>query len=219
MGQKYKIRKDLNLEFPDKTLYRIEALRDIGYRVRKGDLGGYIESESNLSQFNDCWVFHDAKVYDQAVISNDAEVSGQALVFDKARVYGEAQVYGNAVVYDQVGVYVKAQVYGNAIVSGHAQIHDNARVYGEAEIHSGARVNNNMILHTKQSFIFIVGCKYNITITLTGINIGCKHYKDLEDFMSRVDQEADENGYDLSEKEHLIASIQMNIKYLQKEIK
>jgi len=35
----------------DHTLHRIRALRDIPrYDVKAGDLGGYIESEANLSQ-------------------------------------------------------------------------------------------------------------------------------------------------------------------------
>ena len=34
--------------------------------VKKGDLGGWIEKEDNLSQEGDCWVFGDAWVYGDA---------------------------------------------------------------------------------------------------------------------------------------------------------
>jgi len=47
------------------TLYRIKALKDFG-DVKKGDLGGWIEKEENLSQENFCWVSGDARVFGNA---------------------------------------------------------------------------------------------------------------------------------------------------------
>ena len=69
----------------DKSLYRIEALKDFG-NVKKGDKGGFVEDEENLSQSDDCWVCGDAMVYDNA------------RVFGNAKVYGNEKVYGDAVV-------------------------------------------------------------------------------------------------------------------------
>ena len=45
-----------------KKLYRIRALVAIGLYVAAGDLGGYIESEKNLSTTGTCWVFDSATV-------------------------------------------------------------------------------------------------------------------------------------------------------------
>lgn len=80
-------------QFRRKTLYQIRALKDFD-DVKAGDLGGYIEKESNLSQDGNCWVYGNAKVYDDAKVFDNAKVYG-------AKVYG-AQVYGNAKVYYQV---------------------------------------------------------------------------------------------------------------------
>ncbi|OBX02230.1 hypothetical protein QV04_04155, partial [Gallibacterium genomosp. 1] len=45
-------------------LYRIKALVAIAsIGVNAGDLGGYVEKESNLDQSNDAWVYGNAKVY------------------------------------------------------------------------------------------------------------------------------------------------------------
>ena len=61
------------------TLHRIRALMDISrYGVRAGDIGGWIEAESNLSQDGN------------AEVSGNAEVYGDAWVIDYARVYGNA---------------------------------------------------------------------------------------------------------------------------------
>ena len=47
-AKKYKLRTDLVKIHNLTTLYRIEALKDFRY-VKKGDLGGWIEKEDNLS--------------------------------------------------------------------------------------------------------------------------------------------------------------------------
>ena len=63
-------------------LRRIRALRDIPRcGVKEGDLGGWVESEGNLTQEGDCWV------------SDDAQVFGIAMVFDNARVFDNAMVF------------------------------------------------------------------------------------------------------------------------------
>ena len=107
--------------------------------IAKGEVGGWIEKEENLSQVSgDAWVYENARVYGNALVYGDARVYGNALVYgdarvsDHARVYGDARVYGNALVYGHAQVsgdalvYGDARVYGNALVYGHAQISDNA---------------------------------------------------------------------------------------------
>ena len=74
-------------------LFRIRALVEFG-DVEAGELGGYVEKESNLGHDDNAWVYGNARVY------------GDALVYDNARVYDNAWVYGNA------------QVSGNALVYG-----------------------------------------------------------------------------------------------------
>ena len=74
------------------TLHRIRALMDISrYGARAGDIGGWIESESNLSQYGDAWVSDDARVYGNAVVCGDARVYGEALVNGNAEVSGNAE--------------------------------------------------------------------------------------------------------------------------------
>ena len=48
--KRFKLRTDLTIKVCEKTLYRIEATKDIErFGVKAGDLGGYIEKEDNLS--------------------------------------------------------------------------------------------------------------------------------------------------------------------------
>lgn len=52
------------LEHDGHLLHRIQAVVNFGY-VNAGDLGGWIESEDNLSHHGDCWVADNAKVYEK----------------------------------------------------------------------------------------------------------------------------------------------------------
>lgn len=71
--KKYELTSE-SITLPDGTrLYRIKALRDFG-NVNAGDLGGFIEKESNLSHDGDAWVCGNARV------CGDAEVCGNAWV-------------------------------------------------------------------------------------------------------------------------------------------
>ena len=59
---KYKL-TDETKAFCGKTLFRIEATRDIPkYGIRKGDLGGWIENERNLLHGGDAWVGGNARI-------------------------------------------------------------------------------------------------------------------------------------------------------------
>lgn len=71
------------------TLFQIKAEMSFG-SVLKGELGGYIEKEANLSQEDNAWVSGDAWVYGNARVYGDAWVSGDARVYGNARVSAKA---------------------------------------------------------------------------------------------------------------------------------
>ena len=119
------------------TLYQIEATANFG-SIKKGELGGWVEKEDNLSQDGNAWVYGDAWVYGNAWVYGDAWVYGNAQVYGDARVYGNARVYGDAWVYGNAQVYGDAQVYGNARVYGDAQVCGNAWVCGNARLEAKA---------------------------------------------------------------------------------
>lgn len=65
------------------TLRRIRAVVSFA-SVKKGEVGGWIETENNLSRYGNAWV------------CGDAEVSGNAKVCGNAWVCNDAKVSGNA---------------------------------------------------------------------------------------------------------------------------
>lgn len=107
--KKYEL-TEKTLEWFGRTLHRIRACKDFetinGTKVKKGDLGGFIEKEDNLSQQGRSWVGDNAKVYGNAQVYDDALVCGYAQVCEDALVCGYALVCDNA------------QVYGNVYTEG-----------------------------------------------------------------------------------------------------
>jgi hypothetical protein len=91
---KYKLTKNTK-QIGETTLYQIQALKDFN-DVKKGDLGGWIEKESNLSQYENCWVYENACVFEEARVFEEACVYGEARVFENACVSEEACVFGEA---------------------------------------------------------------------------------------------------------------------------
>ncbi len=80
--KKFELTANTRVRF-GRVLHQIKALVSFDI-VRAGDLGGYVEKESNLSHDGNAWVF------------DNAEVFGDARVFGNARVFGDAEVSGDA---------------------------------------------------------------------------------------------------------------------------
>lgn len=146
---KYELLKDVFIKTLYRTLYHIRALKSFG-KVREGVLGGYVESEKNLDQKGDCWIYGaGARVYGNAVISGNAKLRDNVRDYDDARVYGNATVrrsvmgYGNAGAYDQAlvggdsGVYGNAKVFGAAMVTRRSTVSGNDKVSGEVRVRDG----------------------------------------------------------------------------------
>ena len=97
-------------------LYRIRALRDISDDVKAGDVGGWVESEFNLSQNNTCWIYGEAKCY------------GKGRVTKRAMLYGEASVYDHGYLTDD------AKIGGTMTIRGCTEIGEDTWLYGSDEI-------------------------------------------------------------------------------------
>lgn len=125
------------------TYGRPVAYRDFG-DVCQGDIGGYVDSEDNLSHDGTCWV------YDRA------RVTGGARVYGDAKIYDRALITGNAHVFDDARVFENAVVEGNAIVCGHARIigatvKGNSRCAGDAELHQKETIDKSSKINSRRS--------------------------------------------------------------------
>lgn len=147
---KYKL-TDISIKHNEKILYRIEALKDFG-DVKSGDLGGFIENEKNLFQGGNCWLYNDAKAFDNAF------VCGNAKICDEVEIYNDAKAFGNAFVCGNVKISENAFVCGNAvidncaiirgacIIGGNAEVRGDSIIEGNAKIYGGVEIYDESII-------------------------------------------------------------------------
>ena len=125
MEKKYELTETVYRNF-----YRIKALKDFqlitGEMVKKGDLGGLVDGEHNLSQEGNCWIGYNTVVYDNSI------VSGNAVMQDNSIVCGNSIVSGNAVMKDNSWAYDNSTVSGNAVMQDNSVVCGNSIVSGNA---------------------------------------------------------------------------------------
>ena len=173
--KKYELTTEI-LQYAGYTLHRIKAVKNFG-SVKAGELGGWIESEENLSQADNAWVYNNAKVFDKARVYGDAAVSDDATVCGYAIVSDNARVYDNAEVSDYVEVFENAIVFGHAKVYGKATINGDAKVYDAADyiVFKNFWSSERYFTWTRSNNKWSVGCFYG-----TGEELINKAYNDSE---------------------------------------
>lgn len=143
-------------------LYRIRALRDFG-EVKRGDFGGFIESEKNLSHQNDCWVFDDSMVFGDAKVSGNASISGRSQIFGNSQISGNAEVngskvFGDAKVSGNASISGSSLVFGDAKVSGNSQISDGSQIFGDAKILGSSEISRSQVFGNRQIADTSISC-------------------------------------------------------------
>ncbi len=142
MEKKYELLEDDNTITFGVTVYRIRALKDFS-NVKAGDLGGWIESEKNLSQEGDCWVYTGSKVFGNAKVSGNAKIyfsiiRESAEIKDSAIIADESLVKGNSLVKDNASI-INSVLGENSVVKDQAKVtlvnmFDNSCICGNAII-------------------------------------------------------------------------------------
>ena len=198
MEKKYRL-TDEAIEFNGVTLHRIEALKDFGC-VKKGDIGGFVQSERNLSHHGNCWIFNDAKAYANSYVEANAVLSCNARICDDAIASGYSFITNDSIVCGRAVIYNKAKISHNAFIGGNAGVYGNSditgfsKVVGHSNVTGNAEICNALIEKSSDYIVFQnwwsslrhftwtrsnnmwkVGCFYG-----TGAELIEKAYKDSE---------------------------------------
>lgn len=163
-NEKYEITDIVHKQYP--FLHRVRALRDIGAEVRAGDLGGFVESESNLSfePGDAAWMFNDAiacnsAYVDQgavlrdsaiachsAYVSKGAVLSGQTRAEDEAYIRGAvmsgcARASGHSVILQSPDTHTAPMLFEHCVVCG--KVSGDVHIFGTSVVCSGDEVCND----------------------------------------------------------------------------
>lgn len=166
MNKKYEITDIVHEKYH--FLHRIRALRNISSEVKAGDLGGFVENESNLSfdPGDDAWIFQDAIaagegyvdeasilrdraiVCGHAYVSKGTEMSGDSRAEDDAYIRGAklsryARVSGNGMVLQSADTQVSPILTGNCVVYG--KVVGDIMLAGTVVVISGEEIVNDSL--------------------------------------------------------------------------
>ena len=141
-NQKYEITDIAHEKYP--FLHRIRALRDIGSDVKEGDIGGFVESESNLSTETDdaAWIYNDAIATGNAYVDKASRLRDRAIICDCAYVSQGSVLYGDARAEDNA--YIRGSV-----LKDHARASGNAMILDSTDTHMNPELSGNSVIYGK----------------------------------------------------------------------
>lgn len=98
------------------TVYRIEALKSFD-NVKKGDIGGYVESYNNLSQEGYCWIYDDSIVFQSAIVKENSYIHDNSIIKGKSEILNSL-VKGSSIIEDST-------IRNESIISLKSKIRDS----------------------------------------------------------------------------------------------
>lgn len=130
--KKYELVPETVTKFYSRPMYRIRALKDFS-DVKKGQYGGYVESEENLSQTGNCWIYDDSivckgsRVIDNAIVKDSSTVTSYSEISDDAIIEKGSRIDDSSVVCDQSRVIDSLVTEGSAIIYN-STVHENSMI-------------------------------------------------------------------------------------------
>jgi len=164
-NEKFEITEIAHEKYP--FLHRIRALQNVGNQVKAGELGGFVESEKNLSAAtgDEAWIFDNAICTGYGCVEQDSYLRGRAVVCgfgcashgsvvrDDARVEDDAYVQGadlsdHARVSGRgMAIYAPDHDEVRPSLSGHCAVYGivqgNVHMRGNAVVISGEKLRND----------------------------------------------------------------------------
>lgn len=211
-NRKYEM-TNITMEFEERTLYRIRALKNFR-NVKAGDLGGWVSDKYNLSQEGECWIYDEAKcmdnarmyhnsaMYNNSVMCDFSEMHGcsemhnYSAMCDNSRMYNCSAMYDNSRIYNDSKMYNNSRMFDNSAMYNNAVMLDNSKMFENSRMYRDSRLKNKEKLCGKlvtkvDRFIEINNTGGRV---VTGVlkdgkilyNIGCQNEITKEVFIDRI---------------------------------
>ena len=158
-------------------VYRIKALKNFS-DVMKGDIGGFVENENNLSQEGSCWIYGNSEVFGNSIIKDDAKIFGSlisnSIIENNSCIYNsnihdseisDSNIRCSKVIGSYISEYANimySNIDGNNFVDikGNVYIY-KSDIYGKCKIYDKVKIINSKIYDS----VKIMDCE-NASVTL-----------------------------------------------------
>ena len=159
--KKYEITEITNPKYP--WLHRIRARCQVNEQVGPGALGGYVQTEDNLSQDGTCWI------YDQAICCEEAVVEDDGRMFDGAVARGSALISGDA------------RMFERAVAEGNSS-------FFSGELKEDARLSGNAVVNRSDNGLSpLIGRKSNVYGSVCGWFVVNDNIFEGEHYLNRTE--------------------------------
>ena len=159
--KKYEITEITHPKYP--WLHRIRARCQVNEQVGPGALGGYVQTEDNLSQDGTCWI------YDQAICCEEAVVEDDGRMFDGAVARGSALISGDA------------RMFERAVAEGNSS-------FFSGELKEDARLSGNAVVNRSDNGLSpLIGRKSNVYGSVCGWFVVNDNVFEGEHYLNRTE--------------------------------
>lgn len=159
--KKYEITEITHPKYP--WLHRIRARCQVNEQVGPGALGGYVQTEDNLSQDGTCWI------YDQAICCEEAVVEEDGRMFDGAVARGSALISGDA------------RMFERAVAEGNSS-------FFSGELKEDARLSGNAVVNRSDNGLSpLIGRKSNVYGSVCGWFVVNDNIFEGEHYLNRTE--------------------------------
>ena len=190
--KKYRLTNN-TIVYEGRTLYQIEALITIYPHddeednywepsiVEEGSLGGYIESENNLSHIGKAWIKDNAKVLGNSKVLDNAIVCEDSSVENNSSVYGDAMILGASTICGDSYILDKSKICDSSI--------ENSIIFDDAIIENSSIVNGHIGKHAHiRSYKDVISISYSgfLKLNLTAYKTEDNVYIATESYPNHV---------------------------------
>lgn len=143
-------------------VYRVQALKDFN-DVKEGDLGGYVESEDNISFAKDdtSWVYDDSIVYGNGKVERNSVVYKNSEVKDSRITNGSNVSHDSKIEYSRIDnsvvqgaetfyANIKESELSHEVVVKNSRL-ENSEVHNESEIYNSKMKDSTLVNGAKAS--------------------------------------------------------------------
>lgn len=130
--KKYVLTDETRVEFGT-VLYRIKAVRAFD-EVVEGQLGGFVESEYNLSHDGNCWIAQNALAMNRSKVRQNAWLMDECKLMAFADISGDVCLFDRVVLHGKVVVYGSVQIYGDTTIGGRIHLRGDLRLNDTEEL-------------------------------------------------------------------------------------
>lgn len=142
---KYELALDNPKNYKGFRLFQIKALKSFD-DVKKGDLGGWVQSELNLSQKGNCWLYDNSMAMDNSRVTKNAKMYGNSLIYGNAKISDNTKLYNNVVVCGKSFLLGETKLYNNVEVNGNVLLHGKVKAYNNVTIMGDVKIGGNITL-------------------------------------------------------------------------